>query len=118
MSHPTSPPEVRSAAPVEQIADTINYVLLPVIANREVRQETARRAATEVLELILPGLRITAGLARDASVDVERVTALYERWVKAGPPPLGASMARWWDQRLAELHAAVLGTTDAPGRPS
>ncbi|MER7973786.1 hypothetical protein ABTX35_33080 [Streptomyces sp. NPDC096080] len=38
-----------------------------------------------------------------------RVTALYERWVKAGPPPLGASMARWWDQRLAELREALTG---------
>jgi len=27
--------------------------------------------------------------------------------VKAGPPPLGASMARWWDERLAELRAAL-----------
>lgn len=41
----------------------------------------------------------------------DRVTALYEQWVKAGPPPLGASMARWWDARLAELHAALLNTT-------
>ncbi|NUS82993.1 MAG: hypothetical protein HOY75_09615 [Streptomyces sp.] len=36
------------------------------------------------------------------------VVALYERWVKAGPPPLGTSIARWWDKRLAEPHAAVL----------
>lgn len=35
------------------------------------------------------------------------VIALYHRWVKAGPPPLGASMARWWDARLAELHKAI-----------
>ena len=35
------------------------------------------------------------------------VIALYEQWVKAGPPPLGASMARWWDTRLAELRKAI-----------
>ncbi|HET6355997.1 hypothetical protein [Streptomyces sp.] len=39
--------------------------------------------------------------------DVQRVIDLYERWVKAGPPPLGTSMSRWWDVRLAELHAAI-----------
>ncbi|WP_369043439.1 hypothetical protein [Streptomyces sp. Midd1] len=36
-----------------------------------------------------------------------RVTDLYERWVKAGPPPLGASLARWWDARLIELRNAI-----------
>ncbi|MER7971048.1 hypothetical protein ABTX35_18975 [Streptomyces sp. NPDC096080] len=36
-----------------------------------------------------------------------RVVALYERWIAAGAPPLGVSMARWWDARLAELHTAI-----------
>jgi hypothetical protein len=36
-----------------------------------------------------------------------RVIELYERWVKAGAPPLGTLMARWWDVRLAELHDAI-----------
>lgn len=31
------------------------------------------------------------------------VTSLHERWVAAGPPPLGVPMARWWDKRLVEL---------------
>lgn len=35
-----------------------------------------------------------------------RLTALYERWVKAGPP-LGVSMSRWWDARLIELRDAI-----------
>ncbi|MEU0332199.1 hypothetical protein [Streptomyces sp. NPDC006193] len=56
--------------------------------------------------------RITATLARQADADVQRVTALYERWVKAGPPPLGVPIARWWDARLAELHDAILPPTD------
>jgi hypothetical protein len=45
---------------------------------------------------------------------VQRVGDLYERWVKAGPPPLGASLARWWDQRLVELREAVPSTKDPP----
>jgi hypothetical protein len=43
-----------------------------------------------------------------------RVTSLYERWVKAGPPPLGASMARWWDARLVELQDAIRSAVPAP----
>lgn len=45
---------------------------------------------------------------------VNRVTDLYGRWVKAGPPPLGTSMSRWWDKRLAELHAAILPAERQP----
>lgn len=52
--------------------------------------------------------RVFAALHRSAEQDVSRVIALYERWVKAGPPPLGTSMSRWWDKRLVELHDAIL----------
>lgn len=45
--------------------------------------------------------------AEQAEAAIARVRALDERWVKAGPPPLGTSMARWWDARLIELHAAL-----------
>lgn len=38
---------------------------------------------------------------------IRRVTALYERWLAAGPPPLGTLMARWWDARLVELREAI-----------
>lgn len=48
-----------------------------------------------------------------AAADLERVTALYEQWVKAGPPPLGVPLARWWDKRLAELHTALDQPTEA-----
>lgn len=44
--------------------------------------------------------------AARAEAALTRVQALADRWVKAGPP-LGASVARWWDVRLAELHAAL-----------
>ncbi|MEU4170993.1 hypothetical protein AB0F46_29450 [Streptomyces sp. NPDC026665] len=63
--------------------------------------------ADAVVAVILPSSRITATLARTAEADVQRVIDLYDRWVKAGPPPLGASMARWWDARLAELREAI-----------
>jgi len=51
--------------------------------------------------------RVFAALHRSAEQDVTRVIDLYERWVKAGPPPIGASLSRWWDERLIELHDAI-----------
>ncbi|WP_042170150.1 hypothetical protein [Streptomyces sp. NBRC 110035] len=67
---------------------------------------------TAVVRCLLPGDRITAALARDYEATVQRTTALYEGWMKAGPPPLGTSVARWWDQRLVELRAALLPPSD------
>ncbi|MCI3246350.1 DUF6085 family protein [Streptomyces spinosisporus] len=62
--------------------------------------------------------RVFAALHQSAERDVSCVITLYERWVKAGPPPLGTLMSRWWDQRLAELHAAILPSADqAKGKP-
>lgn len=54
--------------------------------------------------------RITATLARDSEATVQRVIALHERWVKAGPP-IGISMTgyfQWWREHLAELHDTIL----------
>jgi len=51
--------------------------------------------------------RVFARLHRSAEDTVTRVIDLYEQWVKAGPPPLGTSVSRWWDAHLAELHKAV-----------
>ncbi|MFG3090656.1 hypothetical protein ACGGAI_23830 [Streptomyces antibioticus] len=62
--------------------------------------------------------RVFAALHRSAEDTVTRVIDLQGQWVKAGPPPLGAPLARWWDQRLAELHQAILPPADAPGSPS
>lgn len=50
---------------------------------------------------------VLAALHRSAEADVSRVIDLYERWVKAGPPPIGTPMSRWWDRRLIELHNAI-----------
>lgn len=41
-----------------------------------------------------------------------RVQALADRWVKAGPPPLGTSINRWWDKRLVELNAVLSDTKE------
>ncbi|MEH0542968.1 hypothetical protein QA802_07765 [Streptomyces sp. B21-105] len=49
-----------------------------------------------------------------AEQDVTRVIALYEQWVKAGPPPLGTPTSRWWDARLAELHNTIRPPTNQP----
>ncbi|MCI4143032.1 hypothetical protein [Streptomyces sp. MMS20-AI2-20] len=58
--------------------------------------------------------RVFAALHRSAEQDVSRVIALYERWLKTGPPPLGTSVSRWWDARLAELHNAIRPPDDKP----
>ena len=39
---------------------------------------------------------------------VRRVVDLCDRWVKAGPPPIGVPLSRWWDARLVELHNAIV----------
>lgn len=72
--------------------------------------------ADAVLVVILPATRITAELARMSEANVSRVIDLYERWVKAGGPPIGTSLGRWWDTRLLELCTAINGP--GPKRPS
>ncbi|MGX1116371.1 hypothetical protein RKD37_001734 [Streptomyces ambofaciens] len=66
-------------------------------------------AATEATELETTA-RVFAGLHRSAEDTITRVITLHEQWVKAGPPPLGAPLTRWWDARLAELHNAIQPT--------
>lgn len=48
---------------------------------------------------------------------IGRVQALYEQWVKAGPPPLGVLIARWWDKRLVELRNAAFPPVDQQEAP-
>lgn len=67
---------------------------------------TAAIAALGKSETELAGLR----------ADATRVRALADRWVKAGPPPLGVLLARWWDARLAELREAIRPTADESAR--
>lgn len=73
--------------------------------------EQQRRAKAEA-ELRRVGAEEQPAETQDGTVN--RVTDLYGRWVKAGPPPLGTLMSRWWDKRLAELHAAILPAERQP----
>jgi hypothetical protein len=45
--------------------------------------------------------------AERAEAAADRVRDLADRWVKAGPPPLGTHLARWWDKRLIELNTVL-----------
>ncbi|MFJ5638683.1 hypothetical protein [Streptomyces sp. NPDC093223] len=91
----------------EQLAEAFRQ------ADYDLPIEQRQALADAALAFILPTTRLTAELARGAEADVKRVIALYERWTQAGPPPLGASMARWWDQRLVELREAILPPANA-----
>ena len=66
-----------------------------------------RETATEAPVVDRQTAVVLAALHRSAEADVSRVIDLYERWVKAGPPPIGTPMSRWWDRRLIELHNAI-----------
>ena len=57
----------------------------------------AHHAAVETELLAMPGSEQRTG----------PLAGLYARWVKAGPPPLGQSVSRWWDRRLVELGGAL-----------
>lgn len=78
-------------------------------------REVFEAMADAVLTVILPTTRLLGDLHRSAHEDLARVIDLYERWCKAGPPPLGTSISRWWDERLLELrHAVVAEPGEAP----
>lgn len=77
-------------------------------------EELLGEIITGVLDVVLPHGRFMRAMHQSAEEDVSRVITLYEHWVKAGPPPLGTSLSRWWDARLVELHDAILPPTDQP----
>jgi hypothetical protein len=60
------------------------------------------------LAAIHPLGKFLGDMHRDAEADLSRVIDLYEQWCKAGPPPLGISVSRWWDRRLVELRQAIV----------
>ncbi|MFM9656802.1 hypothetical protein [Streptomyces scabiei] len=43
----------------------------------------------------------------DGEQRVQSIADLRDRWLMAGPPPLGTSINRWWDKRLVELNAVL-----------
>jgi hypothetical protein len=76
----------------------------------QLREDLAEAQNSSVLrKRILDRRRPELGQAEAAA---ERVRTLANRWAKAGPPPLGTPIARWWDKRLAELNTALKPTED------
>ena len=66
------------------------------LKDTEARAEAASRLGTGYM-----------AAAETAEAAITRVQDLADRWAKAGPPPLGTSLARWWDKRLVELNTAL-----------
>ena len=99
---------------VDELAGILAAVLsaFPADLNPGGPAVPSRRLPAELINrwraaLDQPGPAATQATEWRAEDTVTRVIDLYEQWVKAGPPPLGTSMSRWWDGRLAELHAAI-----------
>lgn len=99
---------------VHHVADLI-AAGAPWAANRDDLAQRVREAASIDSGQAATGAteaekstRVSVALHRSAEDDVSRVIDLYEQWVKAGPPPLGVLINRWWDARLVELHNAIL----------
>ena len=62
--------------------------------------------------------RAHVALAEQAGKDqaaLARVRALRTDWLSTGAPPIGTSIARWWDKRLIELNAALDERSDGAG---
>lgn len=72
--------------------------------------------ADAALTVVLPHGKFMGDQLRHSEAVIQRVSDLYQQWVKAGPPPLGASMARWWDKRLVELHHAIVPPNQPDGK--
>lgn len=72
--------------------------------------------ADAALTVVLPHGRFMGDQLRHSEAVIQRVSDLYEQWVKAGPPPLGEPLARWWDKRLVELHHAIVPPNQPDGK--
>lgn len=106
--------EARAAvARVQALADEYPAGIDTALIHQALDQPAPAPAATEATERDKT-TRVFAALHRSAEQDVSRVIALYEQWVKAGAPPIGTSMSRWWDARLVELRSAILPPAPAP----
>jgi hypothetical protein len=92
--------------------------LLRIAEETSNRSDTERARAVQRAEQAEAAARSYAALGHMSETDVQRVIDLYEQWVKAGPPPLGTSISRWWDARLVELHDAILPAAHETGGQS
>lgn len=90
--------------------------LLPTLTVVHVTPEMERAATERVRQTEAEHERAAKWFAdhsspHPAEATVQRLTDLYERWVKAGPPRLGTSVSREWDARLVEMRNALLPPT-------
>lgn len=114
---PEPPPEETETERLRDSMDTLQTIVNRVREAVGTDQPAPAEARVHELEQTA---RVLSALHRSAEDTVTRVIDLYESWVHAGPPPLGASMARWWDKRLVELRAALQpdGQQPAPPEPA
>ncbi|MFJ2002161.1 hypothetical protein [Streptomyces chartreusis] len=107
-AHPGTP--ALQPAPHDPTTSTLGQQLAEAL-----RRAGGPAAATDanvnaVLAVILPATQFFGVLHRSAHQDLKRVTALYQQWVNAGPPPADTPNARWWDSHLIQLHDALQGS--------
>lgn len=102
-------PEVRTGAPGIPVADAESVIVCTTACDEQHLYDWTCAQFAGIAAEPEP----TTPEAR-AEETITRVTGLYEQWVKAGPPPLGTSMSRWWDRRLVEFHAALNPTEGQP----
>lgn len=80
----------------------------PGAISREVKPEES----ASLTRLKEAAAQASAGAGLLAMRTVKRVYRLRQRWLAAGPPPIGTSTSRWWDQRLVELDEALAEAID------
>lgn len=85
-----------------------------LLADSHRRAEQAE-AELQRLRTESPWLRATAEDLATAQAAIARVRALHTGWLSTGAPPLGTSIARWWDKRLIELAATLDEPSDGAG---
>jgi hypothetical protein len=87
------------------------YELRKVLDEKEASQPQVVHSTTEQQASASPGVDELA----TAQAAVARVHDLHTGWLSTGAPPLGTSIARWWDKRLIELAAALDEPRDGAG---
>ncbi|MDT7847235.1 hypothetical protein [Streptomyces justiciae] len=73
--------------------------------------EESRAALTDLVRVA------TRCFAEDQAAIVQQVNDLRRAWLKAGPPPIGTPLARWWDARLIALREALRAPSNARSQP-
>lgn len=112
------PIEARRAS-IRNLLDRAGRGVLTISEAELLRQQVeAEQRTADHTEGALARMRDRAEVATvresKAKAAIARVHALRTDWLSTGAPPLGTSIARWWDKRLIELAAAL----DEPKEPT